>query len=133
MNIKYFNLPKHSDSRGDLVVIEQLKDIPFDIKRIYTVFGSDPTLRRGFHAHLALQQVAIVVAGSCKFHLDDGKDKVDLTLDDPSVGLLIEPMIWHEMYEFSKDCVLLVIANDVYDESDYVRDYDNFKKLIDSN
>lgn len=133
MELKYFEFAKHGDARGELVAIEQLKDIPFDIKRIYTVFNTEPGVRRGFHAHLTLQQVAIVVSGECKFLFDDGRTKKNITLDDPGIGVLIEPMVWHEMYDFSDDCVLLVIANDVYDETDYIRNYDKFIKLVKGN
>ena len=118
------------DERGSLVSLEENKNIPFKIKRVYYIFGTDTKVRRGFHAHKKLKQVAICVNGSCKFLLDDGKTKENILLDTPHRGLLIEDMIWHEMYDFSEDCVLMVLADAYYDESDYIRDYDMFLEVI---
>src|SRR5690606_33309633 len=115
---------KHGDERGMLVALEQTKNVPFEIKRVYYMFGTQTNVRRGYHAHKELRQLAIPVSGSCRFMLDDGKEKVDILLDNPALGLLIEPSIWHEMYDYSHDCILLVLASDVYNESDYIRNYD---------
>jgi len=90
--------------------------------------------RRGYHAHRDLQQVAICISGSCKFLLDDGRERVEnVILDSPNKGLFIDKMIWREMYDFSDDCILLVLASEYYDESDYIRDYEEFLKLIKGN
>ena len=126
MQIKLIQLQKHGDDRGALVALEENKNIPFPIKRVYYLFGTQTGVRRGFHAHKQLKQVAIVMRGSCRFHLDDGKEKIELLLDNPAQGLLVEPMIWHEMYDFSEDCVLMVLADDFYNESDYLRSYEEF-------
>ncbi|WP_288842413.1 FdtA/QdtA family cupin domain-containing protein [uncultured Deefgea sp.] len=126
MQIKLIQLQKHGDERGALVALEENKNIPFPIKRVYYLFGTQAGVRRGFHAHKQLHQAAIVMRGSCRFHLDDGKEKIELLLDNPAQGLLIEPLIWHEMYDFSEDCVLMVLADDFYDESDYLRSYEEF-------
>lgn len=126
MEIKLIQLQKHGDDRGRLVALEEEKNIPFPIKRVYYMFDTTSGVRRGFHAHRKLQQIAIAVRGSCRFHLDDGTEKIDILLDSPSQGLFIEPHYWHEMYEFSDDCVLMVLADDFYDESDYIRDYQQF-------
>ncbi|MDQ7003038.1 MAG: FdtA/QdtA family cupin domain-containing protein [Ghiorsea sp.] len=118
------------DDRGSLVALEAGKEIPFDVQRVYYIFGTQAGVARGFHAHKALKQVAVCVSGSCRFILDDGVNKEEVVLDSPHRGLLIEHMIWREMHDFSEDCVLLVLASEHYDESDYIRDYDVFIKMI---
>ncbi|MBA0164164.1 FdtA/QdtA family cupin domain-containing protein [Pectobacterium atrosepticum] len=126
MQIKIIQLQMHGDDRGVLVALEEGKNIPFEIKRVYYLFKTKDGVRRGFHAHKALKQVAIAVRGSCRFLLDDGNEKVELLLDNPAQGIIIEPHFWHEMYDFSDDCVLMVLADQPYDESDYIRNYDEF-------
>ncbi|MDX6914042.1 MULTISPECIES: sugar 3,4-ketoisomerase [Pectobacterium] len=126
MQIRLIQLQTHGDDRGALVALEQDKNIPFEIKRVYYLFKTKEGVRRGFHAHKALKQVAIAVRGSCRFLLDDGTEKVDILLDNPAQGLLIDSCIWREMYDFSDDCVLMVLADQPYDESDYIRNYDEF-------
>lgn len=126
MKVELIPLQKHGDERGMLVALEQTKNVPFEIKRVYYMFGTQTNVRRGYHAHKKLRQLAIPVSGSCRFLLDDGSEKVELLIDNPSLGLLIEPTMWHEMYDYSSDCILLVLASDVYDESDYIRNYDEF-------
>jgi dTDP-4-dehydrorhamnose 3,5-epimerase-like enzyme len=118
------------DERGNLISLEGNKNVPFEIKRVYYIFETKESVRRGFHAHKNLKQVAICVSGSCKFLLDDGKNKEIILLDSSNKGLLIDKMIWHEMFAFSKDCVLMVLADGYYDESDYIRSYDEFLKVI---
>jgi len=118
------------DDRGSLVALETGKEVPFDVKRVYYIFGTEAGVARGFHAHKALKQVAVCVSGSCRFVLDDGKNKQEVLLDSPNHGLLIEHMIWHEMYDFSEDCVLMVLASEHYDEDDYIRDYDVFLREV---
>ena len=129
MQIKLLPLQTHGDERGSLIALEQDKNIPFEIKRVYYLFNTGSNIRRGFHAHKNLTQVVIAVRGSCRFLLDDGKEKITLLLDNPSQGLLIDSCIWREMYDFSEDCVLMVLANHLYDESDYLRNYDEFLNL----
>ncbi|MEN1911508.1 FdtA/QdtA family cupin domain-containing protein [Escherichia coli] len=121
---------KLGDDRGSLVSLEQNKNIPFEIKRIYYIFGTKDGVSRGFHAHKNLQQVAICVKGSCRFLLDDGRTKEEIILDKPDTGLHINSFIWHEMHDFSEDCVLMVLASELYDEDDYIRDYNDFLKEI---
>ncbi|WP_312739402.1 FdtA/QdtA family cupin domain-containing protein [Cedecea neteri] len=130
MKIEFIPLQMHGDERGSLVALEETKNVPFEIKRVYYMFNTQDGIRRGFHAHKKLIQLAIPVRGSCKFLMDDGSEKLDVILDNPASGLLIEPMVWHEMYDYSEDCVLLVLASDHYDESDYVRDYEQFKRMV---
>lgn len=115
---------------GCLVPIESGQDIPFDIKRVYYIHDVGVEVQRGFHAHRALQQLAVCVSGHCRFHLDNGKETALITLDRPDQGLYIGPMTWREMDRFSDDAVLMVLASDHYDEADYIRDYQTFIDVI---
>ncbi len=124
--IKTIEFDLLGDERGSLISLEQNKNIPFDIKRVYYIFGTEQGVARGFHAHKELVQVAICIKGSCSFLMDDGNKKETIILDSPTIGLVIDVMQWHEMYDFSEDCVLMVLASNYYDEADYVRDYDEF-------
>ena len=117
------------DQRGSLIAIEAGRNVPFEIKRIYYIYGTKPEAARGFHAHKALEQVAVCVSGSCRMSLDDGQNRVDVWLNSPSKGLLISGLVWREMHDFTADCVLLVLANEYYDEADYIREYDEFLRL----
>lgn len=118
------------DSRGNLVSLEATQNIPFEIKRIYYLFNTDIETRRGYHAHKELKQIAIALHGSCRLLLDDGKEKEEVLLNKPTQGLLIESFVWREIFDFSDDCVLLVIADSFYDEEDYIRDYNVFLKIV---
>lgn len=120
----------HGDERGMLVAIEQKKDIPFEIKRVYYIYDTLPGVRRGCHAHKSLEQMLICAHGSCRVLLDDGKEKETITLDDPSQGLYITHNIWREMYDFSPGAVLLVLASEHYCEEDYIRNYETFLEYI---
>ncbi|ELX4138970.1 TPA: WxcM-like domain-containing protein [Vibrio vulnificus] len=128
--IRWIDFPVIGDERGSLVALEANKLIPFDIKRVYYLFGMQPDLPRGFHAHKALVQVAVCLKGSCEILMDDGQEKESVKLSSPSQGLVIDVMQWHEMSNFSEDCVLLVFASDVYDETDYIREYEQFIKAV---
>lgn len=130
MKIKTIELEEHGDSRGTLISLEQMKNVPFEIKRVYYMFDTVKGVRRGFHAHKALKQILICVKGSCKILLDDGYDKEEVILDRPNKGLIIESNIWREMFDFSSDAVLMVLASELYDESDYIRDYTDFIKYV---
>lgn len=130
MNIQLLQLQSHGDDRGSLVALEEGNNIPFTVKRVYYMFNTGEAVRRGFHAHKSLKQVAIAVRGSCRFLLDDGKEKAEVLLNDPCQGLFIDSFMWREMYEFSPDCVLMVLADKLYDESDYVRDYSLFLESL---
>ena len=130
MEIKKINFQKHGDARGMLVALEVTKEIPFDIKRVYYIYDTLIDVRRGFHSHKKLKQVLICVNGSCKVHLDNGYETAEVVLDKPNEGLFLEHDIWREMYDFSEGAVLLVLASELYDESDYIRNYDDFKKYV---
>lgn len=123
---EYIELQALGDSRGGLVVAEAQRHIPFEVKRVYWIHGTQSGVERGFHAHKALHQVAVAVSGSCDMILDDGKTQETVRLDSPEKGVLVGPGVWHYMKNFTADCVLLVFADAHYDESDYIRDYDAF-------
>lgn len=118
------------DERGQLVAIESGVDIPFNIKRVFYIYGTSAGVPRGNHAHHKTLQYLISVSGSCKVTLDTGIDKKTYTLDKQNAGLLQGVLVWGVMHDFSEDCVLLVLASDYYDESDYIRNYDEFLRCI---
>jgi dTDP-4-dehydrorhamnose 3,5-epimerase-like enzyme len=126
--IKMIDFPKLGDERGELISLEigQNEAVPFEIKRVYYIYRTAAGVSRGYHAHKDLKQVAICVSGKCKMILDSGKSREEVWLDTPTKGLLIESMVWREMHDFSEDCVLLVLASEHYNESDYIRDYQEF-------
>ena len=115
------------DERGNLTVAEGSGiDIPFDIKRVFYIHGSDATVVRGQHANRKTEFVLINVSGSSKVRVDDGKHQEVILLDKPRMGLYLPRMLWKEMYDFSPDSVLLVLASEHFDESEYIRDYNEF-------
>lgn len=130
MEVRTYTFPPHGDDRGQLVAIEAMKDLPFEIKRVYYIYDTLTGVRRGFHAHKCLQQILLCVNGSCKIHLDNGTDTAEVTLDKPNVGLYISNNMWREMYDFTPGTVLLVLASEYYDEADYIRNYEDFIKMI---
>ena len=130
MEVKTYHFPPHGDDRGQLIAIEAMKDLPFEVKRVYYIYDTIVGVRRGFHAHRNLQQILICVSGSCKIHLDDGHDTAEVLLDKPSEGLYIANDMWREMYDFSEGAVLLVLASEYYDEADYIRNYDAFLNMV---
>lgn len=127
--VKLIDLPSFGDERGGLVAIESNQSIPFDVKRLYYIFNTSQK-PRGFHAHIDLKQVAICLKGSCRFILDNGSTKEEVVLDNPTQGLVIEGLIWREMHDFSEDCVLLVLASEHFTEQDYIRNYDEFLRVV---
>jgi dTDP-4-dehydrorhamnose 3,5-epimerase-like enzyme len=124
--IKTVSFKALGDERGSLVALEGTKSVPFEIKRVYYIFGTKEGVSRGYHAHRNLKQVAVCVTGSCRFVLDDGSQKAEIILDSATKGLLMEGLIWREMHDFTPDCVLMVLASEYYDETDYIRDYHTF-------
>jgi len=125
--VKWIDFPEFSDSRGNLIAIEENKNIPFEIKRVYYIYATERGTSRGFHAHKTLQQVAVCIAGHCTMLLDNGKEQARVILNSPGKGIFIGNMIWREMHDFSPDCILLVFADNHYNASDYIRDYAEFK------
>ena len=126
----HINFPSLGDSRGSLVALEAKKTIPFEIKRVYYIFDTCVDVVRGFHAHRSLQQVAVCVTGKCRIVLDDGTEREEIWLDTPTKGLLIGDLVWREIHDFSPGCVLLVLASEHYNEDDYLRTYEDFKRAI---
>ena len=127
---RLIDLPIRGDDRGSLVAIEPGNLLPFPIRRAYYIFGTVPGVSRGFHAHRKLRQWAIAVSGSCTILLDDGRERVSVPLDRPDRALEIGAMVWREMHDFSPGAVLMVLADTVYDEADYIRDYDDFLAML---
>ena len=116
------------DHRGQLVAIEGGDSVPFDIKRVFYIYGTQKKASRGDHSHYNTKQYLIAVNGSCKVTLDNGKTKQTFDLDEPNKGLFQDALTWGTMHDFSQDCVILVLASEYYDELDYIRDYDEFLK-----
>tara|TARA_B100001287_G_C22685698_1_gene533444 strand:- start:5069 stop:5491 length:423 start_codon:yes stop_codon:yes gene_type:complete len=123
-------LEAKGDDNGSLVALESNLNIDFDIKRIYYIYGTKSKFIRGKHAHKNLRQLLICVSGSCKVLLDNGNEKEVIELSKPNEGIYINDLVWREMFDFSSDNVLLVIANNFYDEDDYIRDYEDFINLV---
>jgi len=130
LQIVKYAFQQHGDDRGMLVALEEFNDIPFEIKRVYYMYDTKEGVRRGFHAHKSLEQILICIHGSCKILLDNGKEKKIVYLEKPYEGLYVSNNMWREMYDFSSDAVLMVLASEVYNEEDYIRDYDKFLELI---
>lgn len=130
MDIKFIKFDVKGDERGSLIALEEYKNIPFQIKRVYFIFDTKSDVSRGYHAHKNLKQVLIPVKGSCKILLENYEETEEVLLSDQRCGLYIDALIWRVMYEFSDDCVLLVLASDYYNENDYIRNYDQFRYEI---
>ncbi|UOG47517.1 sugar 3,4-ketoisomerase [Leptospira noguchii] len=134
-NSGYINLKKVRDDRdGNLIILEGMKDVPFEIKRIYYINNLENSVSiRGQHAHKEIEQVIFCVCGSFTLKLDDGKAKQEILMNRDNVGVLLGKMLWHTMENFSSGCILLVVASDYYREDDYIRNYSDFIKLIKKN
>ncbi len=120
----------HSDTRGALVTLEESGEIPFKIQRIFYIYNTNETCIRGSHAHYKTNQFLVAVHGHCKVDLDNGQEKQTFWLNQPYLGLFQKALTWGTMYDFSQDCVLLVLADSDYDEDDYIRDYNHFKEIV---
>ena len=129
MIARYEDFQRKGDDDGWLIALEMGKNIPFDMRRAYYIYGTRAGVTRGKHAHHKLRQLMVCMAGSCCVLLDDGRTREEVRLEHNEHGLYIDPMVWHEMHAFSKDCVLLVLADDFYKLDDYIRDYAVFKAL----
>ena len=118
------------DERGKLVVIEGKQTIPFEIKRVFYIYGSDPDVVRGQHANRDSEFVLINVAGTSKVRITDGNEEFIASLDRPMIGVYIPKMVWKDMYDFSSDSVLLVLASTHYDGKEYIRDYEEYLREV---
>ena len=130
MQVSKYMFQPHGDDRGQLIALEEFNDIPFHIKRVYYMYDTKAGVVRGHHAHKSLEQILICIHGSCKIKLDNGKEKKVVHLEKPYEGLYVANNMWREMYDFSDDAVLMVLASEVYNEEDYIRDYEEFLKLV---
>ncbi len=129
INCQKIKFEDHTDGRGSLIAIENPKNFPFPIKRVYYIYNVKEGVERGFHSHKDLEQVLIPLGGSIKVRTKTDKEEQICTLEDPSEGLFIGPMIWREMFDFSPNSTLLVLASHEYDSSDYIRDEKEYLKL----
>ena len=129
--VQMLSFPQHGDERGHLVVVEGLKDVPFEIRRMFYIYGSDANVVRGRHANRKSEFVFINVAGQSKVRVDDGRgNEAVFSINRPHTGLYMPKMMWKEMYDFSPDSVLLVLSNEAYDPDEYIRDYDAFVQEV---
>lgn len=129
-NTKFIKFKQLGDERGHLVVIEGNEDVEFDIKRVFYIYGSDPDVVRGQHANRDTEFVLINVCGTSKVRVDDGKEEKVYVLDKPHEGVYIPKMVWKDMYDFSEDSILLVLASEHYDGDEYIRDYEDYKRMM---
>lgn len=127
-NVSLIRFQVHGDDRGSLIALENGHNLPFDVKRVYYIFGTKAGVPRGFHAHRQLKQVLVAMSGSVTVKTEHGGKTETHLLNRPDEGLLIEGLVWREMHDFSPDCVLTVLADEYYNESDYIRDYTVFKQ-----
>lgn len=118
------------DERGHLVIVEGNQDIPFEMKRVFYIYGSDRDVIRGRHANYNTEFVLVNVAGTSKVKVDDGVNQRIFSLDRPHTGIFLPRMIWKDMYDFSEDSVLLVLASEHYDEKEYIRDYGKYLEIM---
>ena len=130
-DVRMLEFKEHGDDRGYLVVVEGEMDLPFKIQRLFYIYGSDPDVVRGEHANRNSQFVLINVAGTSKIRVRDGLgNEIIFCLNRPHTGIYLPSMVWKDMYDFSADSVLLVLANTHYDGNEYIRDYDEFIKEV---
>jgi len=130
--VKLFNFTEIADGRGKLISLESNINIPFDVKRVYYLYSTKKEAARGFHAHIELKQMAICISGSCIIDVETVKGKTSFTMNCPNKGLFMDGIVWREIRNFSDDCVLLVLADAIYTEDDYIRDYDSFSLRLKS-
>lgn len=130
MNYKLIDLKVFGDERGRLIPFEKGNNCPFDVKRCFYIYNTSAEGVRGKHANRNSEFLMIAVSGSCKVKIDDGAKQEIIELKTPQQALYLGRMVWKEMYDFSPDSVLLVLANMLYDENEYIRDYDKFLKEV---
>lgn len=127
---RLIEFPQKGDERGHLVIVEGNQDIPFDIKRVFYIYGSDQNVIRGRHANYRSEFVLINVAGTSKVKVDDGTNQKIYYLDRPHIGIYLPKLVWKDMYDFSEDSVLLCLASEHYDADEYIRDYNAYLEVM---
>lgn len=130
MNYKLINTKFFGDNAGHLISFEKNVNCPFDIKRVFYIFDTIPSIVRGKHANRNSEFLLIAISGSCKVKVDDGKEQTVVELSTPHKALWLNKMVWKDMYDFSYNAILLVLTNTLYDETEYIRDYDEFLKEV---
>lgn len=129
-NCALVSFRERGDERGKLVVVEGISDVPFEIKRIFYIYDSDNDVIRGQHANRKSEFVLINVCGSSKVKVNDGVNEKVFVLDKPHTGIYLPKMVWKDMYDFSKDSILLVLASEHYDPKEYIRDFNDFLREV---
>ncbi len=127
---RLIEFPQHGDERGQLVIVEGNKDIPFDIKRVFYIYGSDKDVVRGRHANYNSEFVLINVSGTSKVKVDDGTSQRVFELDRPHIGIYLPKLVWKDMYDFSPDSVLLCLSSEHYDDKEYIRSYEEYLRVV---
>ncbi len=131
IGVQMLEFPQYGDERGHLVIVEGKKDIPFEIKRIFYIYGSGKDIIRGQHANRKTEFILINVSGQSKVRIRDGRgNEAVFSLNRPHTGIYLPRMIWKDMYDFSEDSVLLCLASEHYDPDEYIRDYDEFLEVV---
>ena len=120
----------HVDERGGLAFLEDDQDVGFPIRRLYYLYGNAENRKRGAHAHKRLKQCMLALAGRVTVRLDNGRTSEEFHLNNPVDGLLVAPMMWRDIYDFSSDAVVLVVASETYDAEDYIHDYEKFRQEV---
>ena len=130
-NCRLIELTSHGDNRGSLIALEKEHDVPFDIKRVFYIYDTKRGTPRGQHANKKSEQMLICVSGSCRVKVDNGKGMQEVyELNTPEQALYTGTMLWREMYDFTPNAVIMVLASDYYDESDYIRNYEEFLEHV---
>ena len=129
-NYELLDFKLMGDERGLLIPFEENNNVPFDIKRVFYIFDTKGSIVRGNHANKNSKFLLIAINGSCTVKIDDGKEQVDFLLNRPDKGLFINNMVWKEMSEFSYNTTLIVFSNEYYNENEYIRNYDEFLKIV---
>lgn len=131
LGAQMIEFPQKGDERGHLVIVEGMKDVPFEIKRIFYIYGSDSDVVRGQHANKKSKFLLINIVGTSKIRVKDGKgNEAVFSLNRPHTGIYLPQMVWKDMYDFSEDSVLLCLASEHYDAGEYIRNYEEFVNLV---
>lgn len=125
-SVEMVQLNPMGDERGSLIALETSKNVPFDIKRVYYIFDTHTDVSRGFHAHRNLSQFIVCISGSCRFVTHDGATRREHQLNSAENGLILSGLVWREMHDFSPGCVVMVLADQIYDQEDYIWDFEQF-------